>query len=125
MYRGRRSNIKNRTNKQEVPLNQMSDSKEEIISILAKGGMLAIFAALVRALLSKDPLATKIRVFFAGSILGTMVFFALRTINISSFWKEILCICFASFAATIWPVAEKKFIGWFKKSDDVLPGNNA
>lgn len=105
-------------------LMKMSDNKEEVIKIITTGALLAIFSALVKAILSTEPIANKVRGFFAGSILGTLIFYILRTVDINSFYKEILCICFASFATTIWPVMERKFLSWFKKSSDVLPPNN-
>lgn len=102
----------------------MDRSKEDLINLITTGGLLAVFSALVKAILSNDPMPKKIRGFLAGSILGTIIFFVLRNVNLSEASKEILCICFASFSTTIYPVMEKKFTNWLKKSADVLPNSD-
>lgn len=78
--------------------------------------MISIVAALSRALLvTNETLVQKLRTFTAGVLVGTLAAYLMRHLPVSSFYKELFITCVAAFIATVWPVAEKKFVKWFGK----------
>jgi uncharacterized membrane protein YccC len=97
--------------------------EEQLIKQVATGAMIAVMSALVTALLSKDkPVMVKLREFFAGVVLGTLLAFLFRDSTMSGMVREGIIVCASGFASRIWPLVEKKVAKWVNKKQpsDVL-----
>jgi LytS/YehU family sensor histidine kinase len=90
--------------------------EDELIRIIATGGMIGVVAALIRALLVKqEPPQQRIRTFFAGVLSSVLLSYLLRESSLSNVYKEGLMTCSSAFISTVWPALERIFVKWVNK----------